>query len=245
MTAKATTQATAETTKQTVKMSTSKTAKNEAKPIEEAIIEMPGSDATNAEVVITENETILDCVVESVDYVASGNEVATETEAANEIAIDSVTEHVAAPVVETVIEIPAEQAEEPATEASENNTLDEKSSKEYVPAEQEGLDNKAETLTAGVVEVISTDAQSKKASKAKRKDITYVALVGCSYHYFRKFLKKLFNTKEIAVRFVRPDVGYNGHIEVSETEKESALTTINIFQTEHPDIKNLYWAIVK
>lgn len=87
--------------------------------------------------------------------------------------------------------------------------------------------------------------ETKKVSKPKRKDITYVPLVGISYHYFRKFLKKQFNAKEMPVRFVRPETGYNGHIEVSANEKDIAMELVATYQTEHPEIKRLYWELAK
>jgi len=78
--------------------------------------------------------------------------------------------------------------------------------------------------------------------KSKRKDLNFESLVGCSYHMHRKFLKKLFSKNEV-VRFVKSEVGYNGHLEVPAADKQKAMTILEGFKADNPTIKNLYWAL--
>ena len=79
--------------------------------------------------------------------------------------------------------------------------------------------------------------------KSKRKDLNFEPLVGCSYHMHRKFLKKLFSKNEVVVRFVKGEVGYNGHLEVPAADKQKAIALLEGFKVDNPTIKNLYWAL--
>ena len=79
--------------------------------------------------------------------------------------------------------------------------------------------------------------------KSKRKDLNFESLVGCSYHMHRKFLKKLFSKNEVTVRFVKGEVGYNGHLEVPAADQQKAITILESFKVDNPTIKNLYWAL--
>ena len=79
--------------------------------------------------------------------------------------------------------------------------------------------------------------------KSKRKDLNFEPLVGCSYHMHRKFLKKLFSKNEVIARFVKGEVGYNGHLEVPAADQQQAMTILEGFKVDNPTIKNLYWAL--
>ena len=79
--------------------------------------------------------------------------------------------------------------------------------------------------------------------KSKRKDMNFEPLVGCSYHMHRKFLKKLFSKNEVVARFVKGEVGYNGHLEVPAVDKQKAIAVLESFKVDNPTIKNLYWAL--
>lgn len=76
--------------------------------------------------------------------------------------------------------------------------------------------------------------------KNKRKQDSEI-LIGCSYHYFRKFFRKPFINASIKVSFVKEPTGYNGHIAVSLTELENAQQVLQTIQTEHAGVKNLCW----
>ena len=99
-----------------------------------------------------------------------------------------------------------------------------------------------EENTLPAQEVIAEPTE-KKAGKPKRKDLNFEPLVGCSYHMHRKFLKKLFIKNEVVVRFVKSEVGYNGHLEVPAADKQKAMTILEGVKADNPTIKNLYWAL--
>jgi hypothetical protein len=131
-------------------------------------------------------------------------------------AIDTVNEELildSEPVEETAIEIETAETIEPVI-LPEENTL---------PAQ----------------EVIAEPVKKK----SKRKDLNFEPLVGCSYHMHRKFLKKLFSKNEVVARFVKGEVGYNGHLEVPAADKQKAIAALETFKADNPTIKNLYWAL--
>jgi len=121
------------------------------------------------------------------------------------------------PVEETAIEIETAETIEPVI-LPEENTL---------PTQKE----------------IVAEPTEKKAGKPKRKDLNFESLVGCSYHMHRKFLKKLFSKNEVVARFVKGEVGYNGHLEVPAADKQKAIAVLETFKADNPTIKNLYWAL--
>ena len=118
------------------------------------------------------------------------------------------------PVEETILVVETTETVEPVIPAEEN----------IVPAQDEVVDE-----------------PTKK--KGKRKDLNFEPLVGCSYHMHRKFLKKLFIKNEVVVRFVKSEVGYNGHLEVPAADKQKAMTILEGVKADNPTIKNLYWAL--
>ncbi len=93
----------------------------------------------------------------------------------------------------------------------------------------------------------STETFSAEPLKSRKPrlgtDITH-KLVGCSYHYFRRFFKKPFNSANIKVRFVKGGMGYNGHMEIAEATKEQSLTLLEKIKLDNPLIKNIYWDLV-
>ncbi len=118
------------------------------------------------------------------------------------------------PVEETILEVETAETIEPVILPEEN----------IVPAQDEVV------------------AEPTK-KKSKRKDMNFEPLVGCSYHMHRKFLKKLFSKNEVVVRFVKSEVGYNGHLEVPAADKQKAIALLETFKVDNPTIKNLYWAL--
>ena len=99
-----------------------------------------------------------------------------------------------------------------------------------------------ENIVPAQDEVVAEPTE-KKAGKPKRKDLNFEPLVGCSYHMHRKFLKKLFSKNEVVLRFVKGEVGYNGHLEVPAADKQKAMTILEGFKVDNPTIKNLFWAL--
>jgi hypothetical protein len=92
-------------------------------------------------------------------------------------------------------------------------------------------------------EQISADPEKKSRKPRLGNDITH-KLVGCTYHYFRRFFKKPFNSANIKVRFVKSEMGYNGHMEIAEATKEQSLTLLEKIKLDNPLIKNIYWDLV-
>lgn len=91
--------------------------------------------------------------------------------------------------------------------------------------------------------VVSTDEPVKKSRKSKLGNEITIKLVGCSYHYFRRFFKKRFAAENIKVRFVKQATGYNGHIEIAEATKTEALALLEQIKTDNPTVKNLWWEL--
>jgi len=100
-----------------------------------------------------------------------------------------------------------------------------------------------EENTLPIQDEVIAEPTEEKAGKPKRKDLNFESLVGCSYHMHRKFLKKLFSKNELVVRFVKGEVGYNGHLEVPAADKQKAITILEGFKADNLPIKNLYWAL--
>lgn len=92
-------------------------------------------------------------------------------------------------------------------------------------------------------ETINTEPVKNNRKPRLGTDITY-KLVGCSYHYFRRFFKKQFNNTAIKVRFVKSGTGYNGYIEIAEASKEQSIALLEKIKLENPTIKNIYWDLV-
>jgi hypothetical protein len=134
----------------------------------------------------------------------------------------------------TEVEPAATNASEEPAEAVrlENNELVEPEKGNIVPSDDE--------LSA---EPISAEPEKKSRKPRLGNDITH-KLVGCTYHYFRRFFKKPFNNANIKVRFVKSDMGYNGHMEIAEATKEQSLTLLEKIKLDNPLIKNIYWDLV-
>ncbi len=145
--------------------------------------------------------------------------------------IDSPTENIVE-VAEVIDPINAELI--PQTEPVEETIL------EAEPAETiEPVSLPEENTLPAQEEVIAEPVKKK----SKRKDLNFEPLVGCSYHMHRKFLKKLFSKNEVIARFVKGEVGYNGHLEVPAVDKQKAIAVLESFKVDNPTIKNLYWAL--
>ena len=93
-----------------------------------------------------------------------------------------------------------------------------------------------EITAASEPETKSTKTRNTKLGTAKT-----AMLAGCSYHFFRKYFKKRYTEEGIKVRFVKAATGYNGHIEVAETDIERAKGIILKIKSEQMDVKNLFW----
>lgn len=100
-----------------------------------------------------------------------------------------------------------------------------------------------EENTLPIQDEVIAEPTEKKAGMPKRKDLNFESLVGCSYHMHRRFLKKLFSKNEVVLRFVKGEVGYNGHLEVPAADKQKAMTILEGFKVDNPTIKNLFWAL--
>ena len=85
------------------------------------------------------------------------------------------------------------------------------------------------------------ETKSKKARNTKLGTAKTALLAGCSYHFFRKYFKKRYAEEGIKVRFVKAATGYNGHIEVAETDIERAKGIILKIKSEQMNVKNLFW----
>jgi hypothetical protein len=93
------------------------------------------------------------------------------------------------------------------------------------------------------IEEPSTEASAKKAKKNKLGNAETTKLAGCTYHFFRKYFKKKFDNEGIKVRFIKAELGYNGHLEVAQTDRDKAVSLLLILKTENADVKNLFWFI--
>ncbi len=166
--------------------------------------------------------------------------------------IDTTTNDVAEPIITD--ESTNEQIETISEELNGNDTTD--NSVDNVseePIEAVSLENteSLEPVMGNIVpftDGVSDKTISTEPIKNNRKprlctDITY-KLVGCSYHYFRRFFKKQFNNTAIKVRFVKSGTGYNGYIEIAEASKEQSIALLEKIKTDNPTIKNIYWDLV-
>jgi hypothetical protein len=91
--------------------------------------------------------------------------------------------------------------------------------------------------------VTETLTQPHKARKTKLGTDQTAKLAGCSYHFFRKYFKKRYAEEGIKVRFVKEEKGYNGHMEVAESDIEKAKGIILKIKAENADVKNLFWFV--
>jgi hypothetical protein len=163
-----------------------------------------------------------------------------------------------APAKKDAQQVIEEQAIEPVTDNIEEaveaiDTSNEELILDSEPVEETAIEiETAETIepvilpeekTLPAQKEIVAEPTEKNAGKPKRKDLNFESLVGCSYHMHRKFLKKLFSKNEVVVRFVKSEVGYNGHLEVPSADKQKAIAVLETFKVDNPTIKNLYWAL--
>jgi hypothetical protein len=95
------------------------------------------------------------------------------------------------------------------------------------------------------IEAPITEVETAKPIKNQKSRLSgeSIKLVGCSYHYFRKYFKKQFEITKIKVRFVKQATGYNGHMEVTEANKEKAIELLETIKSDNSTVKNLYWDI--
>ena len=152
------------------------------------------------------------------------------------------------------IEQPAETQDSPTdeqsdeTESSETKRdfeiffeLGEDDEEEGISVEITSIEEEATTKEQASIEETITETTPKKAKKNKFGNAETAKLAGCSYHFFRKYFKKRYTEEGIKVRFVKAATGYNGHIEVAETDIERAKGIILKIKSEQMDVKNLFW----
>jgi hypothetical protein len=97
--------------------------------------------------------------------------------------------------------------------------------------------------TEETTRTIETSIQLSKSRKTKLGTDQTKKLAGCSYHFFRKYFKKRYAEEGIKVRFVKEAAGYNGHMEVAETDIERARGIILKIKAENTEVKNLFWFV--
>jgi len=94
--------------------------------------------------------------------------------------------------------------------------------------------------------ITSTNKPNSKPSKTRKTKLgtdQTAKLAACSYHFFRKYFKKRYAEEGIKVRFVKEATGYNGHMEVAESDIEKAKGIILKIKAENTEVKNLFWFV--
>lgn len=120
----------------------------------------------------------------------------------------------------------------------------------YFELGKEEIEPNPDVLTIETTEQLdSITSTSKPNSKPRKTRKTKLGtdqtakLAGCSYHFFRKYFKKRYAEEGIKVRFVKEATGYNGHMEVAESDIELAKGIILKIKAENTEVKNLFWFV--
>jgi len=109
--------------------------------------------------------------------------------------------------------------------------------------EQPLKEEETPTTEQPTIEEPITEAGAKKAKKNKLGNAETTKLAGCTYHFFRKYFKKKFDNESVKVRFIKAELGYTGHLEVAQTDRDKAISLLLILKSENVDVKNLFWFI--
>jgi len=178
-------------------------------------------NAANTTTEASDVSTELIVIEETID---SNSEVAVNTDTIEEVVAD-----------ETII------ADAIETQAIENSDVSE--STEIVAIEE--IDTIPVTIEE--MEIIDTPDEAiveKKTKKSLVKDnaVKRVRLTNTSYHYFRNWIKDLLRSNEInSAKFIKDSSGWNGHINILETELAKALEVLEQYRIDNADTKILWW----
>ena len=94
-----------------------------------------------------------------------------------------------------------------------------------------------------------TESKAKKAPKQAANAATpakkRIQVAATCYHYYRNWLRDWLRPHAPSARFQKSPESYDGHITVLESEKEQAIAALELWKTENPDVKEMFWDIKK
>lgn len=86
----------------------------------------------------------------------------------------------------------------------------------------------------------------KKTGNATTPAEKKIQIAASCYHYYRNWLRDWLRSHNVpSARFQKSPESYDGHITVLESEKEHAIAALELWKTENPDVKEMFWDLKK
>jgi len=86
-----------------------------------------------------------------------------------------------------------------------------------------------------------TQAVKDVIKKSVKKDELEFGLYRTTYHYWRNWVKDIFQSKNIQSRFVKDEKGFGGSIYVLKSETDKIKKMLKEYQAKHSEEVDLWW----